>query len=261
MRRDDLAWLLAAARGEKPIAPPGAGPTGEIVEALRARGALFFSDLVDAIGRLPTDVADALWDGVAHGLLTSDGFAAVRALLAGRYRSTSSRSPRRIGPRHSAERRRVPPALSGGRWSLLETAVASEFDRDDLWDAVATQLLERWGIVFRDLVVREPICSNWREVLYGLRRLEARGVARGGRFVTGFSGEQFALGEAADALHRVARREPDGSAIRISAADPLNLTGVILGVPRVATAAGKSITLCDGVVVSDGATADRRAAS
>ncbi len=261
VRRDDLAWLLAAARGEKPIAPPGAGPTGEIVEALRARGALFFSDLVDAIGRLPTDVADALWDGVAHGLLTSDGFAAVRALLAGRYRSTSSRSPRRIGPRHSAERRRVPPALSGGRWSLLETAVASEFDRDDLWDAVATQLLERWGIVFRDLVVREPICSNWREVLYGLRRLEARGVARGGRFVTGFSGEQFALGEAADALHRVACREPDGSAIRISAADPLNLTGVILGVPRVATAAGKSITLCDGVVVSDGATADRRAAS
>jgi ATP-dependent helicase Lhr and Lhr-like helicase len=261
VRRDDLAWLLAAARGDRTVAAPGPGSTGEIVEALRARGALFFSDLVDTIGRLPTDVADALWDGVAHGLVTSDGFAAVRALLAGRYRAANSGSPRRIGPRHAAQRRRVPPALSGGRWSLLESAVASEFDPDDLWDAVATQLLERWGVVFRDLVVREPICANWREVLYGLRRLEARGVARGGRFVTGFSGEQFALPEAADALHRIARKEPDGSAVRISAADPLNLTGLVLGAPRVPTAAGRSITLVDGVVAADATTLGRRAVS
>ncbi|MGB9113337.1 MAG: hypothetical protein WCF24_11505, partial [Acidimicrobiales bacterium] len=111
------------------------------------------------------------------------------------------------------------------------------------------------------LVVREPICANWREVLYGLRRLEARGVVRGGRFVSGFSGEQFALPEAADALHRVARREHDGSAIRISAADPLNLTGLVLGVPRVATAAGKSITIVDGVVAINETAVGHRAAS
>jgi ATP-dependent helicase Lhr and Lhr-like helicase len=263
VRRDDLPWLLAAARGDRQTSSPGPGPTGEIVEALQTRGALFFSDLVDAIGRLPTEVADALWDGVAHGLLTSDGFGAVRALLAGRYRAASSTTGprRRIGPRRAVGTRRVPPALSGGRWSLLERAVASEFDPDELWDAVATQLLDRWGVVFRDLVTREPICSNWREVLYGLRRLEARGIARGGRFVTGFSGEQFALPEAADALQRVARRAPDGSPVAISAADPLNLTGLVLGVPRVATAAGKSITLVDGVVTADDATRTRRAAS
>ncbi|MGA8295674.1 MAG: DEAD/DEAH box helicase [Acidimicrobiales bacterium] len=264
VRREDLTWLIAAARGEGSRSPLGPGATAEIVEALRARGASFFSDLVDATGRLPTDVADALWDGVAHGLLTSDGFAAVRALLAGRYRAPGPSSPRltrRIGPRPSAARRRLPPALSGGRWSLLSDAAASEFDPDELWDTVAIQLLERWGVVFRDLVAREPICSNWREVLYGLRRLEARGIARGGRFVGGFSGEQFALPEALDALARVARHEPDGSSVRISAADPLNLTGLILGVPRVPTAAGKTITLADGVVAYNAQLSPRAAAS
>jgi len=252
VRREDLAWLLAAARGEQPAVEPGPGATNEILEALHKGGALYFSDLVERTGRFPVEVADALWDGVAHGQLTSDGFAAVRALLAGRYRTRSSERPRalRRGAVIAPRRRGYSPALAGGRWSILVGARPSDFDPDELADAVATQLLERWGIVFRDLVVREPLCWSWREVIFALRRLEARGVARGGRFVAGFSGEQFALPEAADALSRIARREPDGRAVTVSAADPLNLTGPILGVPRVATQAGRSITLVDGIVTS-----------
>jgi ATP-dependent Lhr-like helicase len=248
-RREDLAWLLAAARGEQHPLPPGPGAAQEVLEALGEQGALFFSDLVDRTGRMPLEIAEALWDGVARGLVTSDGFAAVRALLAGRYRNpVSHRSGIARFPHHhvAAGRRRLEPALAGGRWSLIAAARPSDLGPDELAEAVAVQLLDRWGVVFRDLVAREPLAIAWRDVLWALRRLEARGVARGGRFVLGFSGEQFALPEALDALHRVAGRAPEGVTVRLSAADPLNLTGSVLGPARLPALLGRELTLVDG---------------
>jgi ATP-dependent Lhr-like helicase len=156
----------------------------------------------------------------------------------------------------------VRPALTGGRWSLLgeglgtaapsETNGAGDYDTDELAEAMAGQLLHRWGVVFRDLVVRELIGIGWREVLWALRRLEARGVVRGGRFVAGFTGEQFALPEAYEQLRSVAGKAAEGHTVRLSAADPLNLTGVILPGPRVPAVRTRTIIISDGVV-TDGA--------
>jgi ATP-dependent Lhr-like helicase len=239
-----------------------------VLETLQARGALFFTDLCEATGRMPVDVAEALWDGVARGWLTSDGFRAVRALLAGRYRSTAarpsrSRSTGRPGlaqpssfartPRVGAARLQVPPALAGGRWSLLSAAHPADFAPDELAEAVALQLLARWGVVFRDLAMRESLGIAWRDVLWALRRLEARGVARGGRYVGGVAGEQFGLPEAVDQLRRTASQEPDGLVVRLSAADPLNLTGIVLPGPRIPAVRGGELVLRDGAVARDDA--------
>ena len=269
LRRADLGFLLAVARGDARPAPPGAGAAGEVLEALEQRGALFFADLCRATGRLPVEVGEALWDGVARGLVTADGFAAVRALLAGRYRSVGHaplrRPPARLvrgalagGSRLGPGVPVVPPALAGGRWSLLGDADWGAFDPDELAEAFALQLLARWGVVFGDLVAREVGALAWRDVLWALRRLEARGVVRGGRFVAGRTGEQYALPEALDQLRRVAATPASGVEVRLSAADPLNLTGVLLPGPRVPAVRGRHLVLRDGVPVE---VAPSRAAS
>jgi ATP-dependent Lhr-like helicase len=147
----------------------------------------------------------------------------------------------------------VPPALAGGRWSILAAASPADFAPDELAEAVALQLLARWGIVFRDIATRESLGIGWRDVLWALRRLEARGIARGGRYVAGVAGEQFGLGEAVDQLRSVARRERDGVTVRLSAADPLNLTGIVLPGPRVPAVRGREILLRDGAVVTGSA--------
>ncbi len=244
--REDLSWLVAAARGGALPARPAVGASAEVIEVLEHRGALFFSDLCEATGRLALEIADALWDGVARGLVTADGFTALRHLLAGRYRSAThtGHAPRRALRRPG--RSAVPPALAGGRWSLLEVHGA-EGDTEELAEAVAGQLLDRWGIVFRDLVRRESFALPWREVLFALRRLEARGQCRGGRFVAGPVGEQFALPEALAQLRAVASRPLDGTLVRLSAADPLNLTGPLLSGERVPAIAGHELVLVDGL--------------
>ena len=129
-------------------------------------------------------------------------------------------------------------------------AMTATEDPDELAEAVAEQLLARWGVVFRDLLVREPPTVPWREVLWALRRMEARGTIRGGRFVTGFTGEQYGLPEAVDALRSVRKLERKGEAIRISAADPLNLAGIVLPGPRVPALPTNSLTYVDGVLAS-----------
>ncbi|MGA3215266.1 MAG: DEAD/DEAH box helicase [Acidimicrobiales bacterium] len=271
-RREDLDWLLAAARAGAEAELPSLGAAAEVVEALAGHGALFVTDLCQMTGRMPGEVAEALWDGMARGLLTADGFQAVRALLAGRGRwGRSVSSPGRAAPLLSApgrsrpglprrSRLRVRPALSGGRWSLLgngpgsaSVATSTEavaMDADEIAEAVAGQLLARWGIVFRDLLWRESLSIAWREVLWALRRLEARGVVLGARYVAGFTGEQFALPEAAEQLRSVARRPLDGLTVKLSAADPLNLTGVILPGPRVPAQHLRTVTLKDGIVAT-----------
>jgi ATP-dependent helicase Lhr and Lhr-like helicase len=245
MIRDDLAWLLAAARGSQGPAAPGPGRTRDVLDALAARGALFQTDLAAMTGRLPGEIEDALWDGVARGLLTADGFRAVRSLFAQRALAQTS-----LG-RHRLRRGGQLASRTAGRWSLLPSPMA-ECDPDELAEAVAEQLAVRWGVVFRDLLVRENIAVPWREVLWAFRRMEARGTVSGGRFVNGFSGEQFAHPDAVGPLREIRRRPRDGERVRLSAADPLNLVGVVLPGPRIPAVATNSVSYTDGAVTSDG---------
>jgi len=238
--REDLPWLLQAARGDRVPPEPGPGRTADILEVLREQGALFASDLIARTGRLPVEVAEGLWDAVARGLVTSDGFNAVRTLL---YDRTVSRAPQRPRLRRAGSRT---AGRYAGRWSVVPAVQATE-DQDELAEALAEQLLARWGVVFRDLMVRETFAVPWREVLWALRRLEARGAIRGGRFVSGFSGEQFAVPEAVDALRAVRKQERTGETVALSGADPLNLVGVVLPGARIPAVATNSVTYVDGV--------------
>ncbi len=240
--RGDFDWLTVAARGAEVPAVPSAGAAAEIAESLARHGARFANELAADCGRLATDIESGLTDGVARGLLTADSFGALRSLLGGPRRSHSGRRQPRRGLRRGAQ------GLSGpvGRWSLLVTP-DGEFDPDELAEAVAEQFLARWGVVFRDLRAMETLALPWREVLWALRRLEARGVVRGGRFVTGFTGEQFALPAAVDELRRVRRSERSGERVEISATDPLNLTGVVTPGPRVPAVATRTVTYVDGL--------------
>jgi len=242
--RADLVWLLQAARGEQPAPAPAVGVTAEVLEALRTHGALFPAELEALTRRLPTEIAEGLWDGVARGLITADSFAAVRTLLSSRSRAPGGARGRRRGLRHGAR-----GAVEGsGRWSLLPAPGGIE-DRDELAEAIADQLLARWGVVFRDLVVRETLALPWREVLFALRRMEARGTARGGRFVSGFSGEQYAHPDAVDQLQAVAKSPAEGELVVLSAVDPLNLVGILTPGPRVPAVTGNSVAYLDGLPV------------
>jgi len=252
--REDLPWLLRAARGDRVPAMPGPGPTHDVLAALAERGALFPPDLAASTGRSPGEIEEALWEGVARGLVTSDGFRAVRSLLARRLASagfagfaSSRRSLRRAG-QHATR--------AGGRWSLLPPAAAG-CDPDELAEAVAEQLAVRWGVVFRDLLARENIAVPWREVLWAFRRLEARVLILGGRFVNGFSGEQYAHPDAVEVLRQVRKQPRAGETIRLPAVDPLNLVGVILPGTRVPAVLTNTVTYVDGAVPLDppGATA------
>jgi ATP-dependent Lhr-like helicase len=176
------------------------------VEELRAP---FFAEIVRATKRLPSEVEEALWQLVAAGLITADGFDALRSL---------SDAKRRLGERGLRAR----PRSSGGRWTLLQAAT----QKIDV-EGFARRLLARWGVVFRDVIARESLAPRWRELLLVLRRMEARGEIRGGRFVAGFVGEQFALPEAVDAL-RAVRRTGETVRIRVGAYDPLSLAGIIV---------------------------------
>jgi ATP-dependent Lhr-like helicase len=189
MLRADMPWLLQAHRGGAVPAEPTAGSGREVLDALRAHGAQFHSELQAITHRLPTEIEEGLWDGVARGLIAADGFNAVRSLLVARTRFARRQRP---GPRPGSRGRRGSWRQGvEGRWTLLPAAQPVA-DADELAEAVAWQLLLRWGVVFRDVYLKERLAVPWREVLWALRRLEARGLIRGGHFVTGITGEQFA---------------------------------------------------------------------
>jgi ATP-dependent Lhr-like helicase len=252
--RDDLPWLLCAARGDRHPAEPGPGGTADVLDALRQRGALFPHDLASVTGRLPSQVEEALWDGVARGLITADGFRAVRSLFARRVAAQATGStftnPRLRRASQRVSQRGQLTARAAGRWSLLP-APASDCDPDDLAEAVAEQLAARWGVVFRDLLARENLAVPWREVLWALRRMEARGTICGGRFVHGFSGEQFAHPDAVAMLREIRKRPPAGETVTLSAADPLNLAGIVLPGPRIPALRTNSVVYVDGALKED----------
>jgi ATP-dependent helicase Lhr and Lhr-like helicase len=189
----------------------------DVLTALQKDRALFFADLSRASGRLSSEVEDALWELVAAGLVTADGFENLRALIDPK---------RRRGEGHARGKR---PRHSAGRWALL----AREADAGDRAEKWADQLLLRWGVLFRDLLARETAAPPWRELLTVLRRMEARGQIRGGRFVVGFTGEQFARPEALGLLRALRRSDEPQLPSEPPNADPLNLTGIILPGPRV----------------------------
>jgi ATP-dependent helicase Lhr and Lhr-like helicase len=189
--------LLQAHRGGAVPAEPSAGSGREVLDALRARGAQFHSELQAVTRRLPTEVEEGLWDGVARGLITADGFNAVRSLLHARTRFARRQRP--YPRRGSRGRRGTWRQGVEGRWTLLPAAEPIA-DIEELAEAVAWQLLLRWGVVFRDVYLKERLAVPWREILWALRRLEARGLIRGGHFITGVTGEQFAEETAAPLL-------------------------------------------------------------
>jgi ATP-dependent helicase Lhr and Lhr-like helicase len=238
--REDAEWL----RPHHPGAEDSAtsfflSPVAQaVLEVLKQRGALFFPDMVRATARLKAEVETGLWELVAAGLVTADGFENLRALVTPKSASGSGLGKVRR-PRHAP-----------GRWSLLHTSLLHEgADRDRSIESCCWMLLRRYGVVFRDLLVRETNLPRWRELQIGYRRLEDRGEVRGGRFVDGFVGEQFALPVAVESLraHRKLPQHANSERVVIAAADPLNLVGIIVPGERIPAISGRSVAFRDGV--------------
>ena len=238
--REEAEWMALPsvhstheqAKHEIKGSSPGAH---EVMEFLRSRGASFFVDIVRGTGKLKAEVETGLWELVAAGLVTADGFDNLRALIDPKRRSGQG-SGKTSRPRHSA-----------GRWSLL-----SPLQREDpqrALESVCRMLLERYGVVFRELLARESILPRWRDMLITFRRLEDRGEIRGGRFINGFIGEQFALPIAVESLRAMKSIQPSGETVTLSAADPLNLAGIIVPGERVPAISGKTVSFRDGVLV------------
>jgi ATP-dependent Lhr-like helicase len=216
----------------------------QVLEFLRQRGASFFADIVRGTGRLKAEVETGLWELVAGGLITADGFDNLRSLIDPKRRAGQGNG-RTARPRHST-----------GRWALLYTDQAA--DRNRAVEATCWMLLKRYGIVFRDLLSRETNLPKWRELQMAFRRLEDRGEIRGGRFVDGFLGEQFALPVAVESLRATRKMPLTGETIVMSAADPLNLVGILLPGERVPAISGRTVAFRDGVAVETLAADSRR---
>ena len=247
--REESEWLRAVFHDD--ATPHGPDPFAQLSSvaqdlrrALHERGASFLADLVRMTSHLPTEVEEGLWELVAAGLVTADSFDNLRALMDPRRRRAEGRERSRR-PRHAA-----------GRWSLLRNVIDRPLSalRTQHFPAepVARQLLRRYGVVFRDLLARESLVQSWRDLLVQYRRMELQGEIRGGRFVSGFTGEQFALPEAVESLRAARKRNALGAAshdIKLSASDPLNLAGVILPGPRVPAVPSNFVVFRDGAVV------------
>jgi ATP-dependent Lhr-like helicase len=238
--RDEAEWMalpgIRSTHENSERETSGLSPGArEVLTYLRSRGASFFADIVRGSGKLKAEVETALWELVAGGLVTADGFDNLRALLDPKRRSGhgAGKSNR---PRHSA-----------GRWSLLYPPESQ--DAGHALEAVCRVLLARYGVVFRELLARESMLPRWRELLITFRRLEDRGEIRGGRFVNSFIGEQFALPIAAESLRAMKNIPLSDETITISAADPLNLAGIVVPGERVPAISGKYVSFKDGMVV------------
>jgi ATP-dependent Lhr-like helicase len=265
--RENLTWMLARdpTAEEKPKPQLSAGAE-VVLSELERRGACFFRDLHQATKRLPAEVEDALRELVSAGLVTADGYSSLRALLdrtlgevarpmhMDRFDRTYRLSPsagavrtftlsRPLGSNDVGSGARI-----GGRWSLLRSGVEPTYDVE----AIAHKLLLRYGVVFRDLLGRESQPIAWRDLLVVFRRMEARGELRGGRFVGGFVGEQYALPEAVEALRAIRRRKADApqEIVRVAGTDPLNLSGIVTPGPRVPAVSGNAVLYRDGVAIA-----------
>jgi len=236
--REEADWMTShSPAADQPEARGLSDTARQVLEFLRQRGASFFADIVRGTGKLKAEVETALWELVAAGVVTADGFDNLRSLIDPKRRAGQG-SGRTARPRHSS-----------GRWALLYTDQAVE--RNRAVEATCWMLLKRYGVVFRDLLARETNLPKWRELQMAFRRLEDRGEIRGGRFVDGFLGEQFALPVAVESLRATRKMQPTGEAITLSAADPLNLVGILVPGERVPAISGRIVTFRDGVAMQD----------
>jgi ATP-dependent helicase Lhr and Lhr-like helicase len=237
--RDEAEWMalpsVRSANRDAEQEVRGLGSSArEVLTFLRTRGASFFADIVRGTDKLKSEIETALWELVAGGLVTADGFDNLRALIDPKRRSGQG-SGKSIRPRHSA-----------GRWSLLYPPHVEDSGKSV--ESVCRVLLERYGVVFRELLVRESMLPRWRDMLITFRRLEDRGEIRGGRFISSFIGEQFALPVAVESLRAMKNLPLTGEIVTISAADPLNLAGIVVPGDRVPAISGKYLSFKDGVL-------------
>ena len=234
--------------------------TQTVHEYLRDHGASFFVDLIAGTNLLPSMVEEALGELVFRGLITADSFTGLRALL-----TPLSKSTRREVEKRRRKHKQVYSMDNAGRWVRLRReergpapfTIAPANGRNgnqpvdrEMIEAVASKLLRRYGVVFRKILDRESLNVPWRDLLRAYRRLEARGEIRGGRFVAGFSGEQFASADAVQLLRSIRRAPVEDAMISISAADPLNLLGVITPGPRLSPSASNRVLYRDGVPIA-----------
>ncbi len=243
-RRRVPLWmsLPGPARGGQP------GPQAQaVLDCLGTQGALFFEELAEAAHLLRPQLEEALGQLVALGLVTSDSFGGLRALLV----PSNQRKPA-AGARRRHGRVLTFDMESAGRWAPIRRVPRETADSTDAAvEHVGRALLRRYGIVFWRLLVREAAgLPPWRDLLRVYRRLEARGELRGGRFVGGFSGEQYALPEAVGLLRELKRRPASGQWISLSGADPLNLSGILTPGPRLAALTSNRLVYRDGVPVA-----------
>ena len=246
--RDTADWLphaLAQQCVEEPKLAAALSPEAlEVRGLLQQRGACFANDMQRIAGLTRPQTQHALWELATAGLAAADGFDQLRAMM----------DPRRKHVTSGVEKK---TRSSAGRWSLLceevhaaPTRIEQARRTDAALESAAKMLLARYGFVFRDVLVRESNAPKWRDLLGVLRRLEARGEARGGRFVSGFGGEQFALPEAVESL-RASRPITDESLITVAAADPMNLAGIVVPGERIASVPGKGVQFRGGQVVPE----------
>lgn len=236
--RDDADWMSFSSREFSAESHPGLNEGARaVLQFLKQHGASFFPDIVRGTRKLKSEVETALWELVAVGFITADGFDNLRALIDPK---------RRAGQGHGRAAR---PRDSVGRWSLLFHSEPT--DQGAHMEAVCWMLLNRYGVVFRELLTRESIVPRWREVLITLRRLEDRGEIRGGRFVSGFVGEQFALPVAVESLRASRSEAPTVEIITVSAADPLNLSGIIVPGEKVPANSRRFVSFQDGVALEN----------
>jgi ATP-dependent Lhr-like helicase len=234
--REDSDWMIERQSNKSDdVANCLSGRAREVLAYLRQRGASFFADIVRGTRMLKAEAETALWELVTAGLITADGFDNIRAMVDPRRRAGRGKG-RSARPRHSV-----------GRWSILHAAEAPE--REQTLEAMCWTLLKRYGVVFREVLARESMVPRWRDLLITFRRLEDRGQIRGGRFVSGFLGEQFALPIALESLRATSKLPRVGEMVTISAADPLNLVGIVVPGERIPPASLKNIVLRDGVPV------------
>jgi ATP-dependent Lhr-like helicase len=244
--REDADWMTPRHPGAEVSENNGLSHGAQkVLDFLRQRGASFFADIVRGTEKLKAEIETALWELVAAGLVTADGFDNLRSLIDPKRRAGQG-SGRTTRPRHNA-----------GRWALLHADEVVE--RPRAVEAACWMLLRRYGIVVRDVLTREANLPPWRELLGGFRRLEDRGEIRGGRFVDGFLGEQFALPVAVESVRAMRKLEAGQGSITLSAADPLNLVGILVPGERVPAISGNSVTFRDGAAVAGVASTEYRA--
>ena len=235
--REEADWMSPRHPGGDTTEVRGLSPGArQVLDFLRHRGASFFADIVRGTDKLKAEIETALWELVAGGLVTADGFDNLRSLIDPKRRAGQG-SGRTARPRHST-----------GRWALLYAD--QEVERNRAIEATCWMLLRRYGIVFRDVLARETNLPTWRELLIAFRRLEDRGEIRGGRFVDGFLGEQFALPVAVESVRAMRQLAPSGETITLAAADPLNLAGILVPGERVPAISGRTVVFRDGVALA-----------